>query len=85
MPSAVDHLRTIADAITPGQEGVKFDGALYNKVKEAFNTLLRIEKLLMEGGKKSVYNRLDDIEHYIASVDQQLKDLRQLIANEKRG
>lgn len=85
MPSAVDHLRTIADAITPGQEGVKFDGALYNKVKEAFNTLLRIEKLLQEGGKKSVYNRLDDIEHYIASVDQQLKDIRKLLSEEKRG
>ena len=49
MPSAVDYLRTIADAITPGQEGVKFDGAIYNKVKEAFNTLLRIEKLLQIG------------------------------------
>lgn len=81
MPSAVDYLRAIADAVTPGKEGVKFDGELYNKVKETHNTLLRVERLLQEGGKKSVYNRLDDIEHYIASLDGQLNEIRQLLKN----
>lgn len=84
MPAAVDYLRTIADAVTPGQEGVKFDGALYNKVKETLNTVSRTEALLREGGSKSVYNRLDDIEKYVASIDQQLKALGEAIAQQNK-
>ena len=84
MPAAVDYLRTIADAVTPGQEGVKFDGALYNKVKETLNTVSRTEALLCEGGSKSVYNRLDDIEKYVASIDQQLKALGEAIVQQNK-
>ena len=84
MPAAVDYLRTIADAVTPGQEGVKFDGALYNRVKETLNTVSRTEALLREGGSKSVYNRLDDIEKYVASIDQQLKALGEAIAQQNK-
>lgn len=84
MATAVDYLRTIADAVTPGQEGVKFDGALYNRVKETLNTVNRTEALLREGSSKSVYNRLDDIEKYVASIDQQLKALGEAIAQQNK-
>ena len=67
--------------ITQNGRGVVDGGELYNKVKETHNTLLRVERLLQEGGKKSVYNRLDDIEHYIASLDGQLNEIRQLLKN----
>lgn len=84
MATAVDYLRTIADAVTPGQEGVKFDGALYNRVKETLNTVNRTEALLRDGSSKSVYNRLDDIEKYVASIDQQLKALGEAIAQQNK-
>lgn len=37
-------------------------------MSENTDILKRIELLLKEGGKKSTYNRLDDIEHYIAAI-----------------
>jgi len=76
MPAAVDHLRTIADAITPGQEGVKHAGAIYLRVSETEAAVLRVEKLLQEGGKKSVYNRLDDLEHYVAAMSADLAAIK---------
>lgn len=76
MPAAVDHLRTIADAITPGQEGVKHAGAIYLRVSETEAAVLRVEKLLQEGGKKSVYNRLDDLEHYVAAMSADLASIK---------
>lgn len=76
MPAAVDHLRTIADAITPGQEGVKHAGAIYLRVSETEAAVLRMEKLLQEGGKKSVYNRLDDLEHYVAAMSADLAAIK---------
>lgn len=76
MPAAVDHLKTIADAITPGQEGVKHAGAIYLRVSETEAAVLRMEKLLQEGGKKSVYNRLDDLEHYVAAMSADLTAIK---------
>ena len=76
MSAAVDHLKTIADAITPGQEGVKHAGAIYLRVSETEAAVLRMEKLLQEGGKKSVYNRLDDLEHYAAAMSADLAAIK---------
>ena len=76
MPAAVDHLKTVADAITPGQEGVKHAGAIYLRVSETEAAVLRMEKLLQEGGKKSVYNRLDDLEHYVAAMSADLTAIK---------
>ena len=76
MPAAVDHLKTIADAITPGKEGVKHAGAIYLRVSETEAAVLRVEKLLQEGGKKSVYNRLDDLEHYVAAMSADLASVK---------
>ena len=76
MPAAVDHLKTIADAVTPGQEGVKHAGALYLRLAETEAAVLRMEKLLQEGGKKSVYNRLDDLEHYVAAMSADLASIK---------
>ena len=36
----------ISDAVTPGIAGVKFDGELYNAVKETRKSLAAIEKKL---------------------------------------
>lgn len=41
-------VQVISDAVTPGKEGVKFDGELYNQVKEARNSLARMEKQTAE-------------------------------------
>ena len=35
-----------------------------------------MEKLLQEGGKKSVYNRLDDLEHYVAAMSADLASIK---------
>lgn len=79
MPAAVDHLKTIADAVTPGEEGRKNAGALYLRLVETEAAVLRMEKLLQEGGKKSVYNRLDDMEHYIAAMSADLTAIKKCL------
>lgn len=79
MPTAVDFLRTIADAVTPGEEGKKHAGALYMRLVEIQAAIARIERLLQEGGRKSVYNRLDDLEHYVADVSADIKAIKKAI------
>lgn len=76
MPTAVDYLKTMADAVTPGEEGRKNAGALYLRLVETEAAVLRMEKLLQEGGKKSVYNRLDDMEHYITAMSADLAAIK---------
>lgn len=44
MPAAVDHLKTIADAVTPGKAGVKHAGDLYLRLLETETAVLRMEK-----------------------------------------
>ena len=43
MPAAVDHLKTIADAVTPGKAGVKHAGDLYLRLLETETAVLRME------------------------------------------
>lgn len=76
MPTAVDYLKTMADAVTPGEKGRKHAGALYLRLVETEAAVLRMEKLLQEGGKKSVYNRLDDLEHYATSMSADLAAIK---------
>lgn len=76
MPAAVDYLKTMADAVTPGEQGRKHAGALYLRLVETEAAVLRMEKLLQEGGKKSVYNRLDDLEHYATSMSADLAAIK---------
>jgi len=42
-------VQVISDAVTPGIAGVKFDGDLYNAVKETRKSLAAIEKKLTGG------------------------------------
>ena len=79
MPTVIDFLRTIADAVTPGEEGKKHAGALYMRLVEIQAAIARIERLLQEGGKKSVYNRLDDLEHYVADMSADIKAIKKAI------
>lgn len=44
MPAAVDHLKTIADAVTPGKAGRKRAGDLYLRLLETETAVLRMEK-----------------------------------------
>jgi len=83
MPTVVDFLRTIADAVTPGEEGKKHAGALYMRLVEIQAAIARVEKLLQEGGRKSVYNRLDDIEHYVAGMSADIEAIKKAVEASK--
>ena len=45
--------------------------------------IARMEKLLQEGGRKSVYNRLDDIEHYVAGMSADIEAIKKAVEASK--
>lgn len=79
MPAAVDYLKTIADAVTPGKAGVKYAGDLYLRLVETQAAVKRVEALLQEGGKKSAYNRLDDIEKIVNGMSADLAAVKKAV------
>lgn len=79
MPAAVDYLKTIADAVTPGKAGVKYAGDLYLRLVETQAAVKRVEALLREGGKKSAYNRLDDIEKIVNGMSADLAAVKKAV------
>ena len=79
MPAAVDYLKTIADAVTPGKAGVKYAGDLYLRLVETQAAVKRVEALLQEGGKKSAYNRLDGIEKIVNGMSADLAAVKKAV------
>ena len=79
MPAAVDYLKTIADAVTPGKAGVKYAGDLYLRLVETQAAVKRVEALLQEGGKKSAYSRLDDIEKIVNGMSADLAAVKKAV------
>lgn len=79
MPAAVDYLKTIADAVTPGKSGVKYAGDLYLRLVETQAAVKRIEALLQEGGEKTAYSRLDGIEKIVNGMSADLAAVKKAV------
>lgn len=82
---AIDLLRNISDAVTPGKAGVKFDGELYNHLKETHNTVERIEAVFQPGkvGVRPAGAFVDWMNWVSSKQDETNKRLDALIAEVK--